>query len=69
VIITYKQKIRSLNTVFRRVSKFHKVVTQTSFVTPPPQWLYSRYLQLGRFFSFLIYKQKVGLLGRGNSPL
>jgi hypothetical protein len=31
-------------------------------------WLYSP-LDLGRFFSFLIYTQSVGLLGRGISPL
>jgi hypothetical protein len=30
-------------------------------------WLYSP-LDLGRFFSFLIYTQTVGLLGRGISP-
>jgi hypothetical protein len=31
-------------------------------------WLYSP-SDLGRFFSFLIYTQSVGLLGRGISPL
>jgi hypothetical protein len=30
-------------------------------------WLYSPLLDLGRFFSFLIYTQSVGLLGRGIS--
>jgi hypothetical protein len=30
-------------------------------------WIYSPW-DLGRFFSFLIYKQSVGLLGRGISP-
>jgi hypothetical protein len=31
-------------------------------------WLYNPLLDLGRFFSFLIYTQSVGLLGRGISP-
>jgi hypothetical protein len=31
-------------------------------------WLYSPLLDLGRFFSFLIYTQSVGFLGRGCSP-
>jgi hypothetical protein len=31
-------------------------------------WLYSPLLNLGRFFSFLIYTQSVGLLERGISP-
>jgi hypothetical protein len=31
-------------------------------------WLYSPLLDLGRFFSFLIYTQSVGLLGRGINP-
>jgi hypothetical protein len=31
-------------------------------------WLYSPLLDLGRFFSFLIYTHSVGLFGRGISP-
>jgi hypothetical protein len=30
-------------------------------------WLYSTLLDLGRFFSLLVYTQSVGLLGRGIS--
>jgi hypothetical protein len=32
-------------------------------------WLYSSLLDLGRFFSFLIYTQSVGILERGITPL
>jgi hypothetical protein len=32
------------------------------------QWLYSPFLDLGRFVSVLIYTQSVGLVGRGISP-
>jgi hypothetical protein len=32
-------------------------------------WIYSPSLDLCRYFSFLIYTQSVGLLGRGISPL
>jgi hypothetical protein len=37
------------------------------FILSLALWLYSP-LDLGRFFSFLIYTQSVGLLGKGISP-
>jgi hypothetical protein len=45
------------------------VIFMKVFSIPPPSlWLYFLLLDIGRFFSFLIYTQLVGIFGRGISP-
>jgi hypothetical protein len=51
--------------IYFPIHKFWAVNVIFSFIH---QWLYSLLLDLGRFISFLIHIQTVGLLGRGISP-
>jgi hypothetical protein len=62
VLLALLAKMSSLTTFS------HTLFTTTPTLNDFCLWLYSPLLDLGRFFSFLIHTQSVGLLGRGISP-
>jgi hypothetical protein len=56
------------NTLCGQKIEFWYVNTGGIYVLSVCLWFYSPFLELGRYFSFLIYTQSVGFLGRGISP-